>query len=42
MRQVEGWGDTLRVWDGNGIKFGCDDCGTPINSSFYLNLTERY
>ena len=23
-----GWGqgDALRVWDGNTIKFGCDDC----------------
>ena len=31
MRQVEGWGDALRVWDGNAIKFGCDDCCTPIN-----------
>ena len=31
MRQVEGWGDALRVWDGNAVKFGCDDCCTPIN-----------
>ena len=30
MRQVEG-GDALRVWDGNAIKFGCDDCCTIIN-----------
>ena len=26
-----GWEDALRVWDGNAVKFGCDDCGTPIN-----------
>ena len=31
MRQVGGWGDALRVWDGNAIKFGCDDCCTTIN-----------
>ena len=29
MRQVGG--DILRVWDGRAIKFGCDDCYTPIN-----------
>ena len=26
-----GWGDALRVWDGNAIKFCCDDCCTTIN-----------
>ena len=26
-----GWGDPLRVWDGNAIKLGCDDHCTPIN-----------
>ena len=26
-----GRGDALRVWDGNAIKFGCDDCCTTIN-----------
>ena len=28
-----GWGrgDALRVWDGNAIKFGCDDWCTTIN-----------
>ena len=26
-----GWGDALRVWDGNAVKFGCDDCCTTIN-----------
>ena len=31
MRQVEGWGDALRVWDGNAIKLGCDDHCTTIN-----------
>ena len=31
MRQVEVWGDAPKVWDGNAIKFGCDDCCTPIN-----------
>ena len=31
MRQVGEWGDALRVWDGNAIKFGCDDHCTTIN-----------
>ena len=31
MRQVGGWGNALSVWDGNAVKFGCDDCFTPIN-----------
>ena len=26
-----GWGDALGVWDGNGIKFGCDDHCIAIN-----------
>lgn len=26
-----GWGDALRLWDGNAVKFGCDDCCTHIN-----------
>ena len=26
-----GWGNALRVWDGNAIKFGCDDYCTTIN-----------
>ena len=30
MRQVVEWGDALRVWNGNAIKFGCDDCCTTI------------
>jgi len=28
---VWGWGYTLRVWDGNAVKFGCDDCCKPRN-----------
>ena len=31
MRQVRGWGDALSVWDGNAIKFGCNDSYTTIN-----------
>ena len=31
IRQVGGWGDVLGVWDGNVIKFGCDDHCTTIN-----------
>ena len=32
MRQVGGgWGDALGVWDGNAIKYGCDDCCITIN-----------
>ena len=27
----KGWGDALRVWDRNAIKFDYDDCCTPIN-----------
>ena len=30
MGHVEGWEDALRVWDGNAIKFGCDDRCTTI------------
>ena len=37
MRQVGGWGNALRVWDGNAIKFGCDDCCTAIN---VIKITE--
>ena len=31
MRWVGGWEGALRVWDGHALKFGCDDCCTPIN-----------
>ena len=33
-----GWGDALRVWDGNAIKFVFDDCCTPINEIKPINL----
>ena len=29
--RLGGWGDALTVWDGNVIKFGCDDFCTTIN-----------
>ena len=38
MRQVEGWGDALRVWDGNALKFGCDDLCTKKKSLWDENL----
>ena len=31
------WGDVLGVWDGNSIKFGCDDCCIPINVIKFIN-----
>ena len=31
MRQVGEWGDALRVWDRDAIKFGWDDCCTTMN-----------
>ena len=31
LRHVGGWGDVMRVWDGNPIKFACDDYCTTIN-----------
>ena len=37
MRQVGGCGDALRVWDDNSVKFGCDDCCTPINVIKFSN-----
>ena len=30
-RGWRGSGDALRIWDGNGTKFGCDDHCTTIN-----------
>ena len=37
MKQVGGWqGGALRVWDGNAIKFGCDDCCTPIIATQFV------
>ena len=38
MRQVGGWEGALRVWDGNAIKFGCDDCCTSINVIKFINF----
>ena len=35
---VWGQGDALRVWDGNAIKFGCDDCCTPINVIKFIGI----
>ena len=35
------WGDALRVWDGNAIKFGCDNCCTPINVIIFINLKKK-
>ena len=29
--RVWGVGDALKVWDGNAVKFGCDDGCTPTN-----------
>ena len=29
--RLAGGGDALRVWNGNAVKFGCDDCCTPTN-----------
>ena len=26
-----GWWDALRIWNGNAVKFGYDDCCTPLN-----------
>ena len=37
MRQGGRWEDALGVWDGNAIKFGCDDYCTPIT---VIKLTE--
>ena len=31
MRQVEGWGDALGMWDGTTIKLDCDNHCTIIN-----------
>ena len=31
-----GWGNALRVWDGNAVKFGFDDCCIPISVIKYI------
>ena len=35
-----GWGleDALRVWDGNAVKLGCDDCCTTTNIIKFTEL----
>ena len=38
MRQVGAWGNAMRVWDGNVIKFDCDDCCTTVN---VIKFTEK-
>ena len=40
MRQIGGWGNTLRVWDGNAVKFGCSDCCTPINVIKFIKINK--
>ena len=30
------WGDALRVWDGNAVKCGCDDCCTLISEIKFI------
>ena len=37
MRQVAGWRDAVRVWEGHAVKFGCNDCCTPINVIKFIN-----
>ena len=29
--KLGGWGDALKIWDGNAVKFGCDNRCTTIN-----------
>ena len=36
-----GWREVLRVWDGNAVKFGCDDCCTPINVIKFIKKTKQ-
>ena len=36
MRQAGEWEDALRVWGGNAIKFGCDDCCTTLNTIKFI------
>lgn len=33
---VGGWGDILRVWNGNVIKFGYDECCTTIKAIKFI------
>ena len=41
MRQVGGWGDALRAWDGNAVKFGFDDSCTTINVIKFIKLLKK-
>ena len=41
MRQVAGWRDALRVWEGHAVKFGCNDCCTPINVIKFINKKKK-
>ena len=41
MLIVGGWGDAMKVWDGNAVKFGCDDCCIPINVIKFIKLLKN-
>ena len=41
MRQDEGWGDALGVWDGNYITLGSDNHCTTKNVIYSLSNIER-
>jgi len=41
MRQFEGWGDGLGVWDGNAVQLGCDDHGTTLNVIKFTELKKK-
>ena len=34
--------DILGVWDGNAVKFGCDDCFTAINVIKFTELKKEF
>ena len=36
-----GMGDGLGVWDGNAVKFGCDDCCTSINVIKFIKKKKK-
>ena len=42
LRLVGRWGDALRVWNGNVVKFGCDVCCTPLNVIKLIKKEKRY
>jgi len=37
-KQVGEWGDAQGVWEGNAVKFGCDDRCTTINVIKFIEL----